>query len=122
MTDTQLHATLELRDNATRSMRLVAGEEELEIVTGKPRARLLQCGDVVEHHGRRGTVRGFDLQDQDAELGPMFLIELDGGGEEIFARTCACRVLEEAPASGELVDDEQSRRDAEILAEEWDRR
>ena len=97
MTDTQLHATLELRDNATRSMRLVAGEEELEIVTGKPRARLLQCGDVVEHHGRRGTVRGFDLQDQDAELGPMFLIELDDGGEEIFARTCACRVLEKAP-------------------------
>lgn len=116
MTDTQLHAILELRDNMTEPLQRLAARyppemaaDEIEIVTDKPKGRLLQCGDVVDHHGRRGTVRGIDLQDQDDELGPMFMIELDDG-EEIFARTCACRVLEEAPASRGLLDEKCDRR------------
>lgn len=93
MTTTQLQATLELRDNLTPTLRRAA--EQIEVVTDKPKGRLLQVGDLVDYHGRRGTVSGIDLQEQDTELGPMFLIELEDGGE-IFARTCACRVLERA--------------------------
>lgn len=70
------------------------------INTDEP-AALLQAGDVVDHHGSRGVVTGVDLADNDRELGPMFVIELEGG-EEIRARSCACRVLVPSPARGML--------------------
>lgn len=93
MTTTRLQATLELRDDLTPALH--RAEEQIEIITDTPRGRMLQVGDVVEYYGHRGTVTGVDPQDHVAMLGPMFLIELDDGGE-IFARTCACRVLEQA--------------------------
>lgn len=69
MTTTQLQAKLELRNTMTPTLRRIA--EQIEIVTDKPKGRLLQVGDLVDYHGRRGTVAGVDAQDDDTELRPM---------------------------------------------------
>ncbi len=60
--------------------------------------RLLQAGDVVDYHGRRARVTGVDLEDNDVELGPMFVITFEDDGIEQLLRSSACRIVEKSPA------------------------
>lgn len=66
----------------------------IETDTGK----LLQAGDVVDYRGRIADVTGVDLNDNDAELGPMFVLTFRDDGTEQLCRSSACRVLIPSPA------------------------